>query len=212
MKLSWYFDYISPFAYLQLHQLKDLPKNIEIEYKPILFAGLLKHFDNVGPAEIPAKRTFTYKHCYWKARALNIPFKMPPAHPFNSLFFLRLTIALNNELNVIQHLFKNIWQYGNAMDSEITIDYLNTHLGNKDWTALTQNPNVKNQLLKNTQQAAEESVFGVPSLVTEDSNKEVFWGVDSFDMLTEYLQSHENFYDEEMSRYANLPIGVARKR
>ena len=78
MKLIWYFDFISPFAYMQHCQFDKLPDSIDIEYRPILFAGLLKHWENVGPAEIAPKRIFTYKHCYWQAKRRNIPFKMPP--------------------------------------------------------------------------------------------------------------------------------------
>jgi len=43
MKLDWYFDFISPFAYLQHCQLDRLPELVEVNYKPILFAGLLNH-------------------------------------------------------------------------------------------------------------------------------------------------------------------------
>lgn len=48
MKLDWYFDFISPFAYLQHCQFDRLPKAAEVQYKPILFAGLLNHWGNVG--------------------------------------------------------------------------------------------------------------------------------------------------------------------
>ena len=72
MKLTWYFDFISPFAYIQHCQFDRLPKDVTVEYKPILLAGLLNHWENVGPAEIEPKRVFTYKHCYWLAKNNNI--------------------------------------------------------------------------------------------------------------------------------------------
>ena len=111
MKLTWYFDFISPFAYLQHAKFAQLPASVTVEYRPILFAGLLNHWQNVGPAEIAPKRIFTYKHCYWKAKQAGIPFNMPPAHPFNSLFALRLAIALKCQPNAIQTLFDVIWKH-----------------------------------------------------------------------------------------------------
>ena len=74
MKLTWYFDFISPFAYLQHCLFDRLPQGLEIEYKPVLLAGLLNHWNNVGPAEIAPKRTFTYKHCYWLAKKMGIEY------------------------------------------------------------------------------------------------------------------------------------------
>lgn len=86
--IDWYFDFVSPYSYLGLHRLKDVkPK---INYKPVLFAGLLKHWGQKGPAEIPAKRKWTYRSCDWQARKLGLPFRFPAAHPFNPLPHLRL--------------------------------------------------------------------------------------------------------------------------
>ena len=52
----WYYDVISPYAYLQAMALPRLAEVLEITARPILFAGLLKHWGHLGPAEIPAKR------------------------------------------------------------------------------------------------------------------------------------------------------------
>lgn len=57
--IDWYFDFISPFSYLQSELLHTLPADVDIRFKPTLFAGLLKHWDNKGPAEIAPKRTWT---------------------------------------------------------------------------------------------------------------------------------------------------------
>ena len=97
MKIDWYFDFISPFAYLQLVQLQSSHAVVDINFKPILLAGLLKHWGQKGPAEIPSKRIFTYRHILWLARQSNIPLKMPPGHPFNPLKALRLAIFLDND-------------------------------------------------------------------------------------------------------------------
>ena len=40
-EIKWYFDFISPFAYLQMAQFSDLPSEIKIKPVPIVFGGLL---------------------------------------------------------------------------------------------------------------------------------------------------------------------------
>src|SRR5579864_678900 len=116
----WYFDFISPYSYFGLHKLRCLPESTRLEYRPILFAGLLKHFGQKGPAEILPKRRWTYRSCIWLAREARIPFKMPAAHPFNSLGFLRLCIAAGNTPTAIRTIFDALWTTGaNPADSEL---------------------------------------------------------------------------------------------
>lgn len=216
MKLIWYFDFISPFAYMQHCQFDKLPDNIDVEYRPILFAGLLKHWDNVGPAEIAPKRIFTYKHSYWQAKRRNIPFKMPPEHPFNSLAALRLALALNCQKDAIQIIFETIWKEGLSLNSPQAINYLEAELDINDLLSLISEQSLKDQLRTNTEKSIEHSVFGVPTFIatTDESiyNCELFWGLDSFDMLLDYLNDPSAFNDLEMQRMSQLPEGIQRKR
>ena len=101
VRLGWVFDVISPFAYLAFRRLAGLPATLRIEFVPVLLAGLLGHFGQLGPAEIPAKRRFTYRYVLWQARQLNIPMRMPPGHPFNPLAALRLIIAAGNDARAV---------------------------------------------------------------------------------------------------------------
>ena len=80
-KAKWYFDFISPFAYLQLGRFSQLPTDLEITPVPVVFGALLKHWGQLGPAEIPPKRRFVYRLFQWNADQLGIPFVMPPRIP-----------------------------------------------------------------------------------------------------------------------------------
>ena len=71
VRVSWVFDVISPFAYLAFPQLSRLPAHVSVGFVPVLFAGLLQHFGQLGPAEIPSKRRFTYRFVLWRARQLD---------------------------------------------------------------------------------------------------------------------------------------------
>ena len=74
-------------------------------YKPVLFAGLLEHWGQKGPAEVPVKRRWTYRWCTWWARELGIPFRFPAAHPFNPLPHLRLALACGSKPDAVdRHL------------------------------------------------------------------------------------------------------------
>ena len=105
MKISWVFDVISPYAYLGFQQLAALPAGSELELVPVLFAGLLNQFGQLGPAEIAPKRRFTYRFVLWRARKAGVPLRIPPAHPFNPLSALRLVIAAGNDMRAVRTAF-----------------------------------------------------------------------------------------------------------
>ena len=111
-RVDWYFDFISPFAYLQWQKLRSEASHITITPYPLLFAGLLSHWDNKGPVEIPPKRGWTYAHCLWIAKREGIPLRLPSAHPFNPLPLLRLSIAAGATPDVVDRLFHFVWQEG----------------------------------------------------------------------------------------------------
>jgi 2-hydroxychromene-2-carboxylate isomerase len=41
---EWYFDFISPFSYLQIEAFGRLPPDVKLTLRPVLFAGLLNHW------------------------------------------------------------------------------------------------------------------------------------------------------------------------
>jgi 2-hydroxychromene-2-carboxylate isomerase len=200
----WYFDFVSPYAYFGLDALGRLPEGTRVEYRPILFAGLLKHWGQKGPAEIAPKRKWTYRSCIWLARQNQIPFRMPAAHPFNSLAFLRLAIAAGNTRTAVQTIFKALWTTGiNPADPPV-IEQLAGQLS----VPLERlgDARVKDELRDNTERAVQSGIFGVPTLQVGD---EVFWGSDAVDFAAAYLRD-PGILDDEMRRADTLPIGAAR--
>ena len=55
-----------------------------MEPVPVLFAGLLEHFGQLGPAEIPSKRRFTYRYALWRARQMGTADELPAEAPVQS--------------------------------------------------------------------------------------------------------------------------------
>ena len=209
MQISWYFDFISPFAYLQCEQLCQLPEGTQIEYRPILFAGLLSHWAHKGPAEIPPKRRFTYRQVLWFARRDGIPFRAPPAHPFNPLSVLRLAVALGCKGDTVRSIFRFIWAEGHRPDDPNSWNTLVERLNARDAGDQIASPAIKAALRSNTEEAIALGVFGVPTIAAE---KELFWGYDTTGMAAAYLRDPLAFEDTEMQRMNNLPVGVERQR
>lgn len=114
---TWYFDFVSPFAYLQQEQFDRLPPDAAFEPTPIVLGALLAHWGQKAPAEIATKRIFTYRHAQYRADKLGIPFRMPPAHPFNPIQPLRLAIAMGNSRDAIRRIFRHIWRDGHDVAS-----------------------------------------------------------------------------------------------
>jgi 2-hydroxychromene-2-carboxylate isomerase len=200
----WYFDFISPYAYLGLHALRRLPEGTHLEYRPILFAGLLKHFGQKGPAEIAPKRKWTYRSCIWLARQNQIPFRMPAAHPFNSLAFLRLAVAAGSTLTAIETIFNALWTTGSNPGNPAMVERLAGQLDVP--LERLSDARVKDELRANTRRAAQSGVFGVPSLSAGD---EVFWGSDAVEFAAAFLRNPD-ILDDEMRQADTLPIGASR--
>jgi len=76
---TWYFDFISPFAYLQWPKVRALLDDREVVLRPIVLAAVLAARGQKGPAEIPGKREFTYRHVLWQARREGVTLRFPPA-------------------------------------------------------------------------------------------------------------------------------------
>ena len=207
MQADWYFDFISPYAYLQLMQFKRLPDSLDIRYRPVLFAGLLKRWGQKGPAEIPGKRLQTYRECQWRADRAGIPFSFPDIHPFNPLRALRLCIALGNEPAIIGAIFEFIYAEGRDIQSEDDWKALALRLDVDDTDALVSRAEVKDALRENTEAAVRRGVYGVPTFAVGD---ELFWGADKIDMLLDYLADPTIFSRGEMARINAMPMGVER--
>ena len=208
-KAKWYFDFISPFAYLQFAQFPNLPTNIEITPVPAVFGAILQHWGQLGPAEIPPKRRFVYRFFQWNSDRLGIPFTMPPMHPFNPIPALRLCTAAGASIENTRAVFDLIYGKGIQPDSPEGIQLIGAALNISDPELTMQDPVVKNTLHANTAQATSDGVFGVPSFVI---NGEVFWGGDSTEMMLDFLKNRALFETPEMNRISNMEMGLTRKK
>ena len=211
--IDWYFDFISPYSYLAFESLPAALAGIEpapvLRYRPVLFAGLLNHWGNVGPAEVPPKRRFTYEHCTWLADRHGIPMRAPRRHPFNPLPLLRAAIAAGSAGAAIGRLFRFVWRDG-ALPDEPAFDALLADLGLAP--AALDTPEVKAALRANGEAAIADGVFGVPTAVARTARGvRAIWGFEALPMLADWLRDAPVFQGEQMQRAADLPPGEQRR-
>lgn len=205
--IQWFFDFISPFAYLQWQVVKEFT-GLRIDYRPLLFAGLLAHHGHKGPAEIPSKRVFTYRHAQWRADRAGIPMRFPPAHPFNPLAGLRLCTAAGSTAPAIDAIFNHIWRDGRPAETADELAPVAERLGIADLPGVLQQPEAKSVLRRNFDEAVRAGVFGVPTLLADG---EIFWGDDATEMFEAYLADPKLLESPTMRRLAKLPVATARR-
>ena len=209
MKAQWFFDVISPFAYLQSERLDQVAASLELEFKPVLLAGLLNHWGQLGPAEIEPKKLFTYRHVLWLAKRNGVELRFPNSHPFNPLKLLRLAVLAGNNLDNIRKIFRFVWQQGQLPDNDDALYRLVEDLVITDAATRIEDPEVKNRLKANGRKAIDAGVFGVPTFVIDDH---VIWGLDATEMVLDYVGNPGMFRTEEMSRAPDIRPAAERKR
>jgi len=212
MRATWYFDVISPYSYLHFKMFDQIawPGIVipSIEFVPVLFAGLLKANNTKGPAEIAEKRRHTYRTCIWIAQQHGIPFRLPPAHPFNPLHVLRLLVGAGATHEHVEAVFDCIWKNGLDVNAPGVLGALAAQLGIADPLAVVGDPAAKQQLVANTERAMKRGVYGVP---TFDIDGQLFWGSDTLAMLNAWLTDPDLFNQGEMARVDGLPTAAMRK-
>jgi len=203
--ITFHLDFISPYAYLAFEHLPQALEGLtySVAYRPLLFGALLKHHGQLGPAEIPAKRTWTYRHILWQGRENNIPVQMPATHPFNPLPHLRLALATSTDGDINRHvaetIFRELWRTGGEPGDQARLAALAAQL------RLVRDPagdEVKAQLKKNTDEAIARGIFGVPTFEVDGRQ---FWGFDGLGMLRAYLAGDDWFDSAEWATADQRP-------
>ena len=186
--LSFWFDPISPFAYLAFERLPQVLEGVscEVRYRPILFAALLEHWGQKGPAEIEAKGAWTFRHVHWLAHRHGIAMHTPAQHPFNPLAHLRLMLACapvggTPNRRVCEAVLRHVWQRGGDANEPDGLAALAAELGPR---VAADDASIKHALKDATGEALTLGIFGVP---TAEVDGRLFWGLDGLDMLAAWL-------------------------
>jgi 2-hydroxychromene-2-carboxylate isomerase len=185
-QVEFWFDPISPYAWLATHSLARLEAaGLQVRFMPVLFAGLLKAHGNLGPAEVPAKRIYLFRDVMREAARRGMPFAGPPGHPFNPLTALRMCTALDDDTErrtLALALIGACWEAGEDISDAAVLARLADAAG-FDGNGLLERaatPAVKEALAAATDAAIAAGIFGVPTFRLEG---ELFWGGDRIETL-----------------------------
>ena len=203
-RISFWLDFVSPFAYLVFERLPQALEGCSyaVDYRPVLFAGMLQQHGQKGPAEIEPKRAWTFRHVHWLAHQHGLPMDTPLQHPFNPLPLLRLAIACGPNRRVCEAIFHHVWRGGaDAADAQ-RLAALQAELAPPRDPA---SPEVKAELKAATDEAIAHGVFGVPSFELEGR---VFWGLDALPMLAMALKGDPWFDGPAWDREGAARVGV----
>ena len=185
--LDFYFDFISPYAYLAWANPRTGPRALAARHgqalaiHPVLFAGLLARWGQLGPAEVPPKRAFLVKDVMRHAALESIPVAFPALHPFNPLTLLRLALPGPDQIAIIDAMFElRAWVSRGTIPRDLPRrSQLRAHRPRarrrRCWSHARANPTREAALVRATEAAAARGVFGVPTVITGD---ELFWGSD----------------------------------
>ena len=201
--ITFYLDFISPYAYLAFERLPEVMEGLSysVSYKPVLIGALLKHHGQLGPAQVPPKREWTYRHALWLAHVNGIDMAMPAAHPYNPLPHLRLALGTTADGDISRYvaetIFRHVWRGGaDASDSARLADLTSALQPQRDAAEVRQ------QLKTNTDEAIAQGVFGVPALVVD---QQMFWGFEGLAPLRAALDGDAWFDGAQWTDAGNRP-------
>ena len=209
--IDFWFDPISPFAYLAFERLPQALEglSVEVSYRPILFAGLLQHWGQKGPAEIEPKRAWTFRHVHWLAQQHDIAIDTPAQHPFNPLALLRLLVACapaggTPNRRACEAVLRHVWQGGGDANDAARLAAL-THELSPPLAASDER--VKQALKDSTAEAIARGTFGVPTVEVDGRQ---FWGLDALPMVAGQLRGEPWFDGPAWDREGLARAGLKR--
>ncbi len=196
-KCEFLFDFGSPNAYFAYHVLGDLEKRagVSFDYVPVLLGGIFKATNNQPP--MVALQGIKNKPEYQQLEMLRfikkhglVKFKMNPHFPINTLQIMRAAVAAKRGGfldNYLKSVFKSMWEGGLKMDDKDVIQKSldDSELDGGHILELSQDAQVKQTLIQNTENAVARGVFGIPSFFVGD---ELFFGKDSLGLVEEEIE------------------------
>ncbi len=209
--MRFYFDFISPFAYLANKRVHDLAArhNRAVELVPIPFGVLLDHHGHKGPAEIESKRIYVFKQVSRIAAREGWRLTPPPAHPFNPILALAVaSVPGPNQRQIVDTLFDAVWAGGPGVAQVEQIVNVLDAAGLSGQQAVAQGVEGRARVRAQATEAIAAGVFGVPTILVD---RELFWGVDAFRDIDAFLGGRDPVDLQGLQRWKDLPVGATRK-
>lgn len=192
--VEFYFDFGSPTAYLAHKRLGQLSKQYDLQvlYMPMLLGGVFKATGNASPVAIPAKGKYMLEQDLPRfARRYGVPLNFNPHFPINTLSLMRGAIAaqrLGCMEAYVNLAFDAVWVQEKNMGDPAIVSQALTEAGldADGLIALSQDPDVKAELVAATEAAVARGVFGAPTLFLDGA---MYFGQDRLDFIEEAIKA-----------------------
>jgi len=194
--VEFHFDFGSPNAYLAHLAVPEIEKRTgaKFEYVPILLGGVFKLTNNRSPAESMRgiKNRLEYEELerqrFVRRHAIT-RFTFNPFFPVNTLLIMRGAVAAQLEGvfdRYVDEVFRHMWAEPKKMDDPEVVRVVleQSGLNAAALLARTQEPAVKDRLLKNTEASVARGAFGSPTFFV---GSEIFFGKDRLRDVEEEL-------------------------
>ena len=184
VEFKFIFDFGSPKSYLVYKLVPGIEERTKVkaEYIPVLLGGIFKSINNVSPIEafktVPSKGAYDDLDTKRFVKKHGLDFNFNSNFPINTLNLMRGAVyAQENGFfeKYVEVVFKSMWVDNKKMDDIEVIQSVlkENELPTKDIFEGTQDQNVKNKLIENTNYAVEQGAFGAPSFLIDG---ELFFG------------------------------------
>jgi 2-hydroxychromene-2-carboxylate isomerase len=185
-EVEFYFDFISPYAYLAYKKIQSLPKDIKIKYKPVLLGALHNLEGITAPSFIKPKLKHMISDCDLIANKNKSNFIWNSKFPINSLSIMRGYLFINAEnrelyMNV---MFDAYWKDNLDISNEKILKNLieKCKINSSKFFDGIKDLKIKDELKSITQDAHDKGIFGAPTFVV---NNKIFWGQDRLEFALE---------------------------
>jgi 2-hydroxychromene-2-carboxylate isomerase len=186
-KVEFHFDFGSPNAYLAHRVIPEIEQRtgVKFDYVPVLLGGVFKLTGNRSPAEAFAgiKNKPDYERLeterFLKRHGIT-DYRRNPFFPVNTLTLMRGAIAAQR-LGVFERyvgeMYQHMWSEPKKLDDPAVWrkTLVEAGLDAPRFDELVQDPEIKAELLANTQRSVERGTFGSPTFFVDD---DIFFGKD----------------------------------
>ena len=195
-QVDFYFDFASPNAYLSHKVISGIEERTgaKFNYIPVLLGGIFKATNNKPPMEaffgIMNKNEYqSIEMQRFQERHGIDKFKMNPHFPVISLQIIRGAVGAQKDGYLdkyIDEVLKHMWEEPKKMDDPEVIKEAFTESGFDADRLMNQmqDPDIKAQLIENTENAVKRGTFGIPTFFVGD---DIYFGKDTLWQVEEAL-------------------------
>jgi 2-hydroxychromene-2-carboxylate isomerase len=195
--IEFYFDPISPFAYLGSIEIERLAARLgrEVDWKPVLIGVTILKVMGLKPLpETPLKGPYLKHDVVRLAEYFGVPFRYHGLSGINSLATLRAFVVLKERdaqlaRSLAQRIFERLWVRGHDITavSDVAEEAQTLSVDAASLTRDIEGDHAKNLLKQQVDTAIAAGVFGVPYFVVDG---EPIWGVDRIWMVEHWATRH----------------------